>query len=531
MMPQLASWLYRKPLYALTLTGAVPQGLSCLPPPDKSGDAARGRSILGGAFICSRHKFASARPNWFDPSADRSALATLHGFNYLADLAAVGETARTCARALVASWITSGSQWDEVSWSPEILGSRIAAWLSHAQLLSSGPNLPLERAVLDSLARQSRHLARVVTSSEAGAVRLDALRGLIYGAACGIASRRILGRAVTSLCQELDRQILADGAHVEKSPAAQYRALADLVDIREMLHTARHPVPKEIHDAIARAAPMLRFFRHGDGELALFNGATSSSAKAIDALLLRSRVKEPTPTAAADGGFQRLAAGTTLVIQDVGKPPRPGLDRAAHAGCLAFEMSDGPDRLIVNCGAAADPNGEALRTTAAHSTLVVANVNSAELIPGGLGRRPAHVEASREETHGNVWVTASHDGYRDRFGLTHRRRLYLSASGDNLRGEDTLVSTEGAPTHGFAVRFHLHPDVKASMLQNGAAVLLRTPSGRGWRFQNSGGLPHLEESIYVANDSPRRTQQIVIEAATQRGGAVVKWALQKVSDT
>jgi uncharacterized heparinase superfamily protein len=149
---------------------------------------------------------------------------------------------------------------------------------------------------------------------------------------------------------------------------------------------------------------------------------------------------------------------------------------------------------------------------------------------GGLGRRPTRVDATRDEMEGNIWVTASHDGYHDRLGLDHRRRLYLSAAGDNLRGEDTLVSTGGGSAHEFAVRFHLHPDVKASLLQNGAAVLLRMPSGHGWRFQSSGGVPHLEDSIYVSGEDTRRTQQIVIEAATQHSGAVVKWAFQKVSE-
>jgi uncharacterized heparinase superfamily protein len=381
---------------------------------------------------------------------------------------------------------------------------------------------------LDSLARQTRHLARVVTAGRRGVARLDALKGLIYGAACGLVPARIVSRTLARLREELDRQILTDGVQIERSPDAQFRALATLVDIRDLLQAAGHTVPKEFDGAIARLAPLLRFFRHGNGELALFNGTGCGSAENIDMLLVRSCNKDSAPAAAPQGGFQRLAAGATLVLQDVGMPPPAGLDGTAHAGCLAFEMSEGRERLVVNCGAAASERADALRATAAHSTLIVANVNSAELRPGGLGRRPGHVEVARDETDGNIWVTASHDGYRDRFGLTHRRRLYLSAGGDNLRGEDTLVPAESATAHEFAVRFHLYPDVRASMLQNGAAILLRTPSGRGWRFQSSVAI-HLEESIYTGDDVPRRTQQIVIDAATQRSGAVVKWAFQKVT--
>ena len=55
-----------------------------------------------------------------------------------------------------------------------------------------------------------------------------------------------------------------------------------------------------------------------------------------------------------------------------------GADRFAHAGTLSFEMSVGRDRLIVNCGAAPAAEADwrdALRATAAHSTLVPADTN------------------------------------------------------------------------------------------------------------------------------------------------------------
>ena len=49
-------------------------------------------------------------------------------------------------------------------------------------------------------------------------------------------------------------------------------------------------------------------------------------------------------------GFQRLDAGTTTVIMDTGPPPPPNVSQDAHAGCLSFELSSGPSRIVVNCG-------------------------------------------------------------------------------------------------------------------------------------------------------------------------------------
>jgi hypothetical protein len=60
-------------------------------------------------------------------------------------------------------------------------------------------------------------------------------------------------------------------------------------------------------------------------------------------------------------------------------------------------MSVGRDRVIVNCGAAPAAEAgwrDALRGTAAHSTLILADTNSSELKDEGLGRRPSASRSS-----------------------------------------------------------------------------------------------------------------------------------------
>src|SRR3546814_19124491 len=64
---------------------------------------------------------------------------------------------------------------------------------------------------------------------------------------------------------------------------------------------------------------------------------------------------------------------------------------------------------------------------------------------GGIGARRAAVACRRDEADGSIWLETSHDGYLPVFGLTHHRRLFLSASGDDLRGEDRFTAeTSGA---------------------------------------------------------------------------------------
>lgn len=527
---RLAQVFYASPLYAFTLRAEVPKRLKRLPPPPWPGNAGRGNEILAGHFVCGGQTLDAESPDWYAEQIGEQALAELHGFGFLDDLAAVGnEAAQERARQLISRWLDAERNWHPIASDPEVCGSRVASWLSHARFISQGPDDALGARILSSLARQARHLGRVAGHGREGIGRFLAIRGLLYAQLCGLGDERRAGAVLKLFRRELRRQILADGGHIDRSPESQLVALAALVDIRDMALDADQPIPDELPATIGQVAAMLRFLRHADGGLALFNGASECSPALIDSVLARSGVKGKAAEAAAQMGYQRLAADRVLLLMDVGTAPPAGFDRQMHAGPLSFEMSCGRERVIVNCGStpARDPAWRfAQRATAAHSTLVVDDTNASEILEnGGIGRRPTGIECTREEDEGNIWVTASHDGYRPLFGVVHQRRLYLSRDGDDLRGEDTL---NGSHTGSFALRFHLHPDIQVSIIQNGAAALVRTPSGVAWRLIASGGKLELAETVYLGRrGEARRSEQIVISGPISNG-ATVKWALRRI---
>src|SRR6185437_7778808 len=134
----------------------------------------------------------------------------------------------------------------------------------------------------------------------------------------------------------------------------------------------------------------------------------------------------------------------------------------------------------------------------------------------------------RAEDQGSQWIEASHDGYEPSFGLTHARQLFLSADGDDLRGEDRVTGRAG---QNFCVRFHLHPSVQVSLTQDGNAALLRLPSGIGWRLRAQGAAMSLADSIYLGGENLRKSRQIVLDGHVGSAGAVVKWALRREQRT
>jgi uncharacterized heparinase superfamily protein len=553
-----ASWLYGK-----SLRGPMPDHMVLYPRDLRPGRADTADALFQGRWSLPGGQVRTDGATPFDAVAPSETWSEeLHGFSWLRHFtAAGGDAARTYAQTLVAGWIVQAGTWNDIAWRPQVVGRRLASWVSNGALIIDGSDLIYRSTLLRNMARQARHLARTAALAPAGEPRFTAAVGLAFSGLCLSEGQKRLDKGLRLVCRELDRQILADGGHVSRNPAAVLSIMLDLISLREALKARRIEVPKPIRDAIDRMMPMLRFFRHGDGRLALFNGANEGPDGAIDAALEHDDTKGRPFGFAPHSGYQRLAAGPAYVIADTGPPPPGRYSHAAHAGCLSFEMSARAARLVVNCGSTRvlGPDWEAAsRATAAQSTLVLADTSSARILRGRIGRAllgarlmegPSRVESRRNENDAGIWLEASHNGYEKLFGLVHRRRLFLDKTGEELRGEDLLV--EGDPASGpfpwqrawwrkrpenppFTIRFHLHPDARASLAHDGSNVLVLLPNGDGWQFRALGtGGPapiSLEESVYLGGGEPaRRSEQIVVSGAVFRGEAKVNWAWRRLS--
>ncbi len=549
---QVASALWyalKRPLFSLapyrfSLFGPNATAVRLSPTDPWPGNADEGAEILAGNFNFAGNTLRNPAPLWRPPGAPVEWISDLHSFSWLRDLRAVGgDAARRRARDLVGSWLAANDHWSAPAWQPVNLGQRLTNWLGQYEFFAASADVAFRHRLLEGMVQQGRHLSRALPGGLAGCDLIMALQGLISVGACIPGCEAWLDRGLTLLERELAKQILADGGHIERSPSRHLKVLRALIDIRALLHASGKPVPQSLATAIENMAPILRLLRHGDGGLSLFNGSNEDTGWQIDMILQRADGAARSLLNAPDSGFQRLQAGRSVVIVDAGSPPRAGYDRHAHAGTLAFELSAGRERLIVNCGAQANhPNWQWVqRSTAAHTTAVLGDTNSSQLGPqANLFRTPRNVSCRREEVEGNTWLDMSHDGYKDAFGVVHHRRLFLSSTGDDLRGEDRF---EGKASASAVLRFHLHPDVTASLAASGDNVLLRPAKGAGWQFRARGGSISLEQSVYLGRAGEvRRCEQIVVHCPAvpaeapaldaeddASSGAVVKWAIKRMT--
>lgn len=536
--------------------GRPATGIVSQPEPRTVGQYARGKQLLAGNFRFAGHLIEAPQTSPWDLDAPSPGFAeALHGFAWLDDLAAVGDIrARGVATEWVADWVARYGSGKGPGWTPDLAGRRLIRWIGHALMILRGPGADSAEAFHRSAAQQTIFLSRRWRSAAAGLPRFEALTGMVYASLALSGMEAHLDPALVALERDCATLIDDQGGLPSRNPEELLEVFTLLSWAAAALRENGRAAGAEHAAAIGRIAPTLRALRHADGALARFHGGGRGIEGRLDWALGQSEDKRR-PGQKLYMGYARLSAARCSVIVDCAPPPTGEASRDAHASTLGFEMTSGRRPLIVSCGAGAhfgDDWHRAGRATPSHSTLVLGGLSSAqisaasgaELLSGG----PVDVPWDMTRDDQQLRLEAGHDGWRASHGLTHARMLDLQSDGRVLSGEDILTTLtpddemrfdralddgklQGIP---YAIRFHLHPDVNASIDLNGTAVSIGLRSGEIWIFRAQGDVSiDLEPSVYLETGrlQPRASTQVVLSGTVLSYATRIRWAFSKAQDT
>ena len=523
--------------------GRQPLRLVAVPRDHVIGDRARGDALLAGRLLIGSETINLAEVDFALLGATSPLAREIQGFAWLRDLAASAsrEKGARLAEAIAGRWlIAHGTKVDD-AWAPELWGRRILHWAAYAPYILSSRDAAYRSALLNTLARGARHLDTHADKAAPGLPRITAWAGVVTAALTLQGGMAKLTRGESGLMRALSAAQYEDGGLMSRSPQEQMLLVDWLGLVRAAYFAAKQTLPDALENAAAAALAALHGVTMGDGALSSWQGGNPGDAQRLAALIEGCGLRARPLRAARGWGYQRMSALGTVIVLDAAPPPPPRMAAAGCASTLAIEISDGAQRLVVNCGGpGALPTDlpreliDALRTTAAHSTLILDDTNSTAILPdGSLGKGVTDVLIDRGEDNDSSRLEASHDGYVKGFGLIHQRRLSLGNDGKEVRGEDILTAKgrrkirEAAP---YAIRFHLAPGVEPTVTADGMGAILRSPGAPAWNFRCRGAMIMIEESLSIdPRGRPVPTLQLVVVGEVSGGGGEVAWQFRRSS--
>ncbi|MGY8985104.1 MAG: heparinase II/III family protein [Sphingomonadales bacterium] len=543
---------FSSPLYNQRLKGKHPLKLMLSPNDPFVGNSSIGADVIEDKLNFSGHILEKTGEGVWEKMgpAPSGFITQMQCFKWLAHLATLADKKRATKRAedLTRLWLNKNYNWSLPAWRPEFIGRRIINWALHAPLILSSSDMVYRSKVLNSLARQSRHLFNSYDLSPRGLPRIEALTGLALSSILMPDGDKRLQRGLKNLKNELGLFILADGGAITRNVTDSIEVLNLLIYLRTFLIDDNRECPDWVQTTADKIVPFIRCLQHNNQSLASFEGAFSDNISNLNETINLSGAKGGAIENASLSGFIRGEAQNTLFIFDVGPPAKPSFSKNSHAGCLSFELSDGKDLIVTNMGGTNEGYGgdnanlnHYARHTGAHSTLCYKGENIVSISENGfLKNNIFYTKFKKNKNEDGIWINASHNGYQKTFGAIHTRALFLNKEGTDFRGEDEL-KIYPRKFLGFLgwgnekninLHFILHPKVSASLTQDGKAIIIRLAHGHGWVFRATGGEVKLEDALHSEKPSVRsKTLRIVVETSVSESNySKINWQFKKVKD-
>lgn len=489
------------------------------------GDAQKGNEILRGIFNWDEIKEIEELEElglecpWDHKKPSHSWLEYAHSFEWIYDVRATS-TSISQERSVdwVEKWLKKYKKVKQPIWRSDIVARRLSSWLANFNYITANMNKRANDAFIDSISMHIGHL--IFTNSydcTTEQQKLTAKRGLIIGLLASNNKTVDVKFHLNEFYQILEDNLNGDGMNKFRNIPVQVSFAKDAFMVQSMLNKLSINSPDSLDDSIVKILSVLKVFTCSDGSFAHFAGA-GGSLHYLKQILNRYARKIYNTTKLEETGFYNVIAGKTQVLFDCSNRSETIYD---DAGILSFEMNHAKQRIFANCGYYKNldtPMYNACKNTAAHNTITVNNYNALSI---GNRSRITKVKGSLINDKGWSLLQGSHDGFEKITNSLLKRVIAINENGTEIIGEDSFELLVGI--HDITSRFHLHPDVKVSILSSKHEAMLQVGK-QGWKFKIEGGKLSLQPSFFVdAQGNSRKTNQLVFETKSISQYVTMRW--------
>jgi len=427
----------------------------------------------------------------------------LQSFMWIKDVRAVGtDEARIFVRKKILSWLNQSDYLSEHIWNPEIMSKRIFYLLTNLSFFFETANDSFQKKFAENINKQSILLFKKTKKVKHLKNKIFIPKSLLLSSLCFKNLEKNFDYSI-KLLQKTIEITIKDGMHYLRSPSEHFYFLCSLLDIKNFFGNLNMDLPVGLNETIKEMTLILDFFKIGDGHLAIFNKYDFISSSKISNLQKKIGYKHRLPRVSECSGFNRVSKNKLIFIMDCGSPTR----EKTQAGSLSFELSYLSEKIVVNCGSPFVNNKEwddAMRSTAAHSTLNINEINSSDIFfEKDTSSRIAKVFSEKFSKNQNVWINSYHEGYRNIFGIIHKRLIHIDLENFVIRGEDSFANMKINQNHNnlkYFLRFHIHPSIKLNVTTSKKKVVLKLRNNQGWEFICSEPKIEIHDGIYLGEN-------------------------------
>ena len=523
---------FKNPFYNLFLEKSANSEIVFTPQNLWTGNSDNGRKITDGFLSFHNETNPFNLSTWKKNKSSKLWNQKLQSFQWINDVKGLGTNkARIFLRKNISQWIELHNQWDQQNWNIIILSKRICNLLGNISFFYETADESFQKVFARSLNKQAIHL---ITSLETKIKTDDKIfipKAIIVSSLCFTNIKPKLELGLKILCEIINLEILDDGMHFSRSPSKHLFFLENLIDIKNYLGLSGLSIPKTLNEVIAKMGMILKFFKINNNELAIFNEFNFIDSHHLNEVIKRANTRLRIPSTLNKACFKRISHNKLTFIMDCGSPPK----EKTHAGSLSFEFSYFGEKLVVNSGSPVVNDKkwiEAMRSTAAHSTVSIDDVNSSDIFyQKDTDTRIAKVWSELLVDKNCYWLNSAHSGYKKIFGIIHNRKIHIDPENHIIRGQDYFSKPTkhlfNMPKKMF-IRFHIHPDIRLNVTTSKKKVFLQLKNNIAWEFKCSEAKIKLKEGIYLGEKRTIQKNNHILISENLVPEKKIKWMFRLI---
>ncbi len=276
---------------------------------------------------------------------------------------------------------------------------------------------------------------------------------------------KLYAKAFEILTEELDEQILDDGAHFELSPMYHQIMLFRVLDCINLVRNSQWRNQELLPLLTQKAELMLGWLKtitYENGDIPLFNDSAKGIAPTTKELFNYAKILalKSKQLKLSDSGYRKVKNENYECVVDVGDIGPDYIPGHAHSDTFNFELYVHGQPVIVDTGIStyeANKQRTLERSTSSHNTVEIDGENQSDVWGGfRVGRRAKIIELDEK----NNYIIAVHDGYKHK-ALFHQREWRFFNK--KIKIIDTIKGDKSNSCIGY---LHFHPNIDVKIKNN-----------------------------------------------------------------
>jgi uncharacterized heparinase superfamily protein len=435
-------------------------------------------------------------------------------------------------------WILKHSRYKRNIWDSSVLSKRIISWILNVDIILNNATFDFKKKFLDSLISQTNHLKKNIKFEKDYSKRIEVLTALSLS---GLVFKEYEDNYEIGI-KELEKLVKNffddDGFPLSRNPSDLIFYTKYLLLCKECIKDAQQYIPDFLDTITNKNLICIKNILTPNINVPLFNGASEENLEEFSEFVNDSKYKSKDKKKVI-GGIYALNIKNHSFFFDTGEPPKKSFSKSYQSGPLSFEYYIEGKKIITNCGFGSNisPKAELLsRLTSAQSTLTINDTSVTKfernkMINKIFGNsiknsfKISNVDFNENEDH--VKVCATHNGYEQNFGCTHKRKILFNKKTKNLEGFDELVKEKNGKPINYNIRFHIYPGLTTVKTISGNSVLIQLSKNKSLLFIFKGESIMLEKSIFLGGNKILKNTCVTVSGNLVNKDKTIHWEIKK----